>query len=230
MSSNQHQQQQPQQSPQQEQETQSPQPSAATASATRRESSQASPPAAGSSSSSSSSTSPPPRKRVRSSSRPQPLHQQPQLVSLKVKSGYSCGIFCVTSLPQLGRLTFHLISYYSTILVIYANFPLKALLGPCKYRLPTQLQQHQQQQQRLGMIGDSPESAAAAAVAAANTGDVEVAVDAVLTAAGSPVQQASVKAARMKSKTARRLSNAQQVRIRCVRIKIQISSWTEVSI
>ena len=57
------------------------------------------------------------------------------------------------------------------------------------------------------MIGDSPESAAAAA----NTGDVEVAVDAVLTAAGSPVQQASVKAARMKSKTARRLSNAQQV-------------------
>ena len=63
------------------------------------------------------------------------------------------------------------------------------------------------------MIGDSPESAAAAAVAAANTGDVEVAVDAVLTAAGSPVQQASVKAARMKSKTARRLSNAQQVRI-----------------
>ena len=58
------------------------------------------------------------------------------------------------------------------------------------------------------MIGDSPESAAAAA---ANTGDVEVAVDAVLTAAGSPVQQASVKAARMKSKTARRLSNAQQV-------------------
>ena len=58
------------------------------------------------------------------------------------------------------------------------------------------------------MIGDSPESAAAAA----NTGDVEVAVDAVLTAAaGSPVQQATVKAARMKSKTARRLSNAQQV-------------------
>lgn len=60
------------------------------------------------------------------------------------------------------------------------------------------------------MIGDSPESAAAAAAAAASTGDVEVAVDAVLTATGSPVQQASVKAARMKSKTARRLSNAQQ--------------------
>ena len=65
-----------------------------------------------------------------------------------------------------------------------------------------------QQHQRLAMIGDSPEAAAAAA----NTGDVEVAVDAVLTAAaGSPVQQATVKAARMKSKTARRLSNAQQV-------------------
>ena len=59
------------------------------------------------------------------------------------------------------------------------------------------------------MIGDSPETAAAAAAVA---GDVEVAVDAVLAAAGSPVQQAaSVKAARMKSKTARRLSNAQQV-------------------
>ena len=119
---------------------------------------------------------------MRSSSRHQPLHQQPQLVSKK----------------ELAQIIYK--SYLFGLSVLQRTI-----------RLPHQLQQNQQQQ-RLGMIGDSPESAAAAAVAAASTGDVEVAVDAVLTAAGSPVQQASVKAARMKSKTARRLSNAQQVK------------------